>query len=302
VAATRSVTKGKPPNRRRAERNLSRLAYRHQRVQRLRRLLARRSVRQAERCLVVEGAKVIGVALDAGARVESLYVDSDLVRPDDGTDGVVNAAVSRGARVFELAPGVLARVADTVSPQPLLAVVGTPELPLEALAGQQPTMVVVCVDVRDPGNAGAVVRAAEAAGAGGIISCMGSADLSNPKAVRASAGSVFQVPVVAGGAPQEVLEELGRWGLQRLGTDAHGGCDYSTVDLTRPVAVVLGNEARGLPSALAECLDERVTIPMDGRAESLNVSMTAAVICFEAARQRRAGAGAADPASGGQRR
>jgi RNA methyltransferase, TrmH family len=281
---------GKPPNRRRAERHLSRLAYRHQRVQRLRRLLARRTVRQVEQCLVVEGAKVIGVALDADARVESVYVDPDLVRPGDGTDAVVNTAIRRGARVFELAPGVLERVADTVTPQPLLAVVGNPDLPLAALAGGKPTVVVVCVDVRDPGNAGAVVRAAEAAGAGGIISCMGSADLSNPKAVRASAGSVFQVPVVAGGPPQEVLEELGRWGLRRLGTDAHAGRDYSTVDLTRPVAVILGNEARGLPPALAGSLDERVTIPMEGRAESLNVSMTAAVICFEAARQRRTNA------------
>ena len=146
---------------------------------------------------------------------------------------------------------------------------------------------VVCVDIRDPGNLGTVLRSAEGAGAGGVVCCDGSVDLYNPKVVRASAGALFHVPVVAGGEPVEVLERLGTAGLQRLGTVARGGDAPDEVDLRAPVAFALGNEANGLPEAIDACLDRRVTIPTVGRTDSLNVGMAAAVLCFEAARQRR---------------
>jgi len=240
---------------------------------------------------VVEGAKVLGEALDAGARVEAVYA-----APGAPVD-LLRRAADAGARVLDLAPGVLERVAGTVTPQPVIAVVAYVDVPLEELrvAG----LVVVCVDVRDPGNLGTVLRSAEAAGAGGVICCDGSVDVYNPKAVRASAGSLFHVPVVAGGDPAGVLERLGAWGLRRLGSVARRGLDYAAVDLTGPTALVLGNEAAGLPDGLAAAglLDAEVTIPMTGRAESLNVGMAAAVLCFEAARQRRS-AGPAPRAGG----
>lgn len=236
----------------------------------------------------MEGAKLISVALDAGVAVESVYVDPGLVRPGDGVEQVVGRVLDAGGRVFDLEEGVLARVAGTVTPQPLIAVVAANDLSVEELGALRPGLVVVCVDVRDPGNAGAVMRSAEAAGAGGVVSCGTSVDLFNPKTVRASAGALFHVPVVAGGPPEEVLEVVGRWGLRRLGTVARGGDDYASVDLTGPTALVLGNEAAGLPPHLDRSLDGRITIPMAGRAESLNVAMAAAVICFEAARQKRA--------------
>lgn len=228
---------------------------------------------------MLEGAKVIGEALAAGAAVEALYVAAG------ATHGVVDAAARAGVPVFELAPGVLARVTDTVTPQDLLAVGAYLDVPLDALEGA--TFVVVCADLRDPGNAGTVLRTAEAAGAGGIVFCDGSVDVYNPKTVRASAGSLFHVPVVSGGDPVAVLERLGGWGLRRLGTTARGGLAYDEADLTRPVAVVLGNEAHGLPEAAEAALDAHVTIPMTGRSESLNVGMAAAVLSFEVARQRR---------------
>lgn len=266
---------------------LTPLAYKHQRVQRLRRLVARRSARQAERRFIVEGAKVLSEALEAGVAVESVYVDRSLTGPADRLDALLDTAYAAGSRVFELAPGVMARVADTVTPQPVMAVCPQVDVPITALAGAD--LVVVCVDLRDPGNAGTVIRSAEAAGAHGVLCCDGSVDMFNPKTVRASAGALFRVPVVAGGDPCEVLATLGGWGLDRLATTARGGDDYTTVDLTRPVALVIGNEAHGLPSGLEAVLDGRLTIPMAGRAESLNAGMAAAVLCFEAARQRRQG-------------
>jgi TrmH family RNA methyltransferase len=270
---------------------LNALAYKHHNVQRLRRLVGRRSARQAEGRFVVEGAKVLGEALAAGVAVESVYVDRSLVRAEqgDGVEAVLDAAHAAGSRIYDVEAGVVARVAGTVTPQPLLAVVPSVDVPLSLLLDQQADLVVVCVDVRDPGNAGTVLRSAEAAGAGGVICCDGSVDVFNPKTVRASAGAVFHVPVVAGGDPEAVLDELGRAGLRRLGTVARGGVPYTDVDMTGPVAIVLGNEAHGLSPGVESHLDGAITIPMAGRAESLNVGMAAAIICFEAARQRGAG-------------
>ena len=253
-------------------------------MQRLRRLLGRRSARQAERAFVAEGAKVVREALASGCPVESLYVDP--TRLDTAGQIVVDDAMAAGARVFELAPGVLDRLEGTVTPQPVLAVVPFVDVPLSRLEAED--LIVVCVDLRDPGNLGTVLRSAEAAGAGGVVCCDGSVDVYNPKSVRASAGAVFHVPVVAGGEACSVLATLGDWGVRRLGSQARGGVSIDAVDLTVPTAFVLGNEAHGLPGPVDEALDGHVTIPMAGRAESLNVGMAAAVLVFEAARQRRA--------------
>jgi TrmH family RNA methyltransferase len=254
------------------------LGFTSGRVKRLRQLLERSSVRRRERAFVVEGPTMVGDALDAGADLECLFVAPATEAP------VVARAEAQGVPVFELAPGVLERVAGTVSPQPVLAVARMLDVELDALAEQ--TLVVVCVDVRDPGNLGTVLRSAEAAGVGGIICCDGSVDVYNPKCVRASAGSLFHTRIVARGEPVKVLGTLGDWGLRCLGTRPDAGEPYHRVDLTAPTALVLGNEANGLPAPAAAAVDGWLTIPMAGRSESLNVGMAAAVLCFEAARQR----------------
>jgi RNA methyltransferase, TrmH family len=228
---------------------------------------------------VVEGVKLVEEALDAGAAIEAAFVAPGAPKI------LVDRLQDKGIRTYAMAPDVLERVADAVTPQPVMAVVGYLDVELDTL--RQATMVVVCVDVRDPGNAGTVLRSAEAAGADGVVFCEGSVDVYNPKTVRASAGSLFHVPFVTGGDPVKVLEESAAWGLHCLGTVASGGADYASTDLRRRVAFVLGNEAHGLPDDVADRLPERVTIPMTGRTESLNVGMAAAVLCFEASRQRR---------------
>jgi RNA methyltransferase, TrmH family len=291
---------------------VSGLAYRHQRVQRLRRLLGRRSARKDEGRFVIEGVNLLEEALDAQVPIEAVYLDGEwALRPgapagenggeaapksvaDNAAGGrdrlthLLDRCLAGGARVFELAPGVIARVADTVTPQPVMAVVETPSFELPDLGAVRPQLTVVCVDVRDPGNAGTVVRSAWAAGADAVVFCEGAVDPWNPKAVRSSAGAVLHIPIVSAGPPAGALQMIGEWGLRRLGAVREGGVDYAALDLTVASALVLGNEAAGLPLELVDKeIDRWVSIPMPGGAESLNVGMAAAVLCFEAARQRR---------------
>ncbi len=240
-------------------------------------------MRLAEGAFVMEGERLLQSALDAGAAVESLYVAQDAANVAS-VARLISRARDSGVRVFELASGVLERVADTVTPQPVMAVVRTPAARVEDL--RNASLVVVLVDVRDPGNAGAVIRAADAAGADGVVFCEGSADPYNPKTVRASAGSVLHLPIVSEGAPVDALEDLGDLGLRRLAALSRGGRTLDEVNVAEPLALVVGNEASGLPDEISEMVDETVTIPMAGGAESLNVSMAAAVICFDIARRR----------------
>ncbi len=220
-------------------------------------------------------------ALDAGLALEAVFLAAGT-----GPPPLVAARMAEaGRRVYTLAPGVLERISGTTTPQPVVAIAPTCDVSLDEVADAP--LVVVCADVRDPGNAGNIARSAEAAGAGAIVFCAGSVDPFNPKTVRSSAGALFHVPIVSGGDPVEVLERMGRWGYRRLGTVAGAGDPYDEIDYTPKTAVVLGNEAHGLDPALESHLDQRVTIPMAGRAESLNVSMAGALICFEALRQRR---------------
>jgi TrmH family RNA methyltransferase len=187
--------------------------------------------------------------------------------------------VPPGVPVFELAGGVVERVATTVTPQPVLAVARRPDVTVATLAGA--TFIVVAAGIQDPGNLGTILRVAEAAGADGVALLAGSVDPFSPKVVRASAGALFHVPVV----PDTTVAEVAEFGLPLLGTAAAGGTPYDEAPLEPPVAVVLGSEAHGLPPELA--VDGLVSVPHAGRAESLNVAMAAAVVCFEVARRTR---------------
>jgi TrmH family RNA methyltransferase len=256
------------------------------RVRRIRRLLAQRSARRSEGAFVVEGTNVLEAALDGEADIEALFAAPEA---ESECPALLDRAGRRGIIVHRLAPGVLERVADTVTPQPVLAVARRRPPALSDVAageGAEPRLLVVGVDVRDPGNAGTLIRSAEAAGAHGVIFCRGSVDVTNPKTVRASAGALFHVPVVEGCDPQEVLGVLGDLGLQRIAAVAHGGERPDRVDLALPVALVFGNEAWGLPADVLSGVDTAVTIPMPGRSESLNLGMAASILLYEARRQR----------------
>ena len=251
-------------------------------MQRLRRLIRQRTVRRRDHAFAVEGPKLLAAALDAGAPVESVYFGPD-ARTTPGAAEVLARARGAGVRVYGLAEGVIERISDATTPQPVISVVGTVDVELGAVT--RAPLLYVLVDVRDPGNLGAIVRVAAGSGAGGVVCCEGTADLYNPKTVRASAGALFSVPVVADVAVAAAFAELAAAGYRRVGTAARGGADYLTVDLGPKVALVFGNEAQGLAPELGRALDAVVTIPMAAGTESLNVATAAAVLGFALARR-----------------
>ncbi len=237
---------------------------------------------------MVEGATLVDLALDSGAAVETVVHDG-AVALDGPTHALADRAAAAGARLVELAAGTMARVTDTVTPQPVAAVVRKPswalaELLADAVGRGRPLLVLA--DVADPGNAGTLMRSAEAAGCAGVI-CCGGVDPFGPKTVRASAGAVFLVPVIEHPQVRLALAALGDARIHRVGLAAHAGVVLDAADLRGPVAFVLGSESHGLPDGLDRALDEIVTIPMVGRSESLNVAMAGTLAVFEAARQRR---------------
>ena len=263
------------------------LSARNPRLARLASLARQRSARAEERAFVVEGPKSLADALSAGWPVETVFVETGALDRVAVAD-VLSASNDVGVRVWEVPDGTLSRAADAATSQGVVAVA---EWTDHNQADPGITILeVVAYGITDPGNLGTLLRAADAAGASRVVVAGdGAVDPTNPKCVRASAGSLFHVPVlVAGGdGGADHLRALGDAGVRRLATDVRHGRPYDEVDLTGPTALVLGSEAHGLPGSLDELIDERLTIPMAGRAESLNVAMAGSILCFEALRQRR---------------
>lgn len=232
--------------------------------------------------MLVEGPVLLGAALDARAELIDVFVDE--ATQYDHQNAAVLRRLPDHVDPWVLPAGTLDRVGDAATSQGIAAVVSRPEVAWPT--PDQGAFVVVLAEVGDPGNAGTLMRAAAASGAAAVIAA-GGVDPTHPKVVRASAGTMFSLDVVSAGSVAEALDRLRTAGFALVGTVAREGDDYDGVDLSGPVAVVLGNEAHGLPDPVMAELDLAVTIPMPGPAESLNVAMAGTVICFEVLRQRR---------------
>ena len=220
---------------------------------------------------MVEGAGLIAAAHAAGWELEAVFV----------ADGEWSYQPPDGVPVYEFAPNVMSKVASTETPQSALAVVRRRVATLDALADVD--FVVVGDHISDPGNAGTMLRSAEAAGVGAMVFTAGSVDVFNPKVVRSSAGALFHVPLITEVA-LDVALATGR--RRSWGTSSHRGVDYTEADFTGPTTIVVGNEAHGLDDDAP--VDDWLTIPHVGRAESLNVAMATTVLVFDVARQRGA--------------
>lgn len=254
--------------------DLQPLRFDNPKIQRLRRLIGRRSARLEQGAFVVEGPTLSGEAIAAGWTIDSLYVPHD--DPDclNATQALV-ASSGVATPVFELARGVLERVASTETPQAPLAVVAMPPTaPVESVLGDA-AFVVVADGLSDPGNLGTILRSAEAAGVDAVVVTPGTVDAFNPKVIRASAGALFHVPLVAA-----QLDDVRAAGLRVVGTSSHRGGPHFQADWTGRVAIAAGNEAHGLADDAA--VDDWVRIEHRGRSESLNVAMATTVLCIHA--------------------
>ncbi len=250
------------------------------------RALLRRSRRDAERAFLAEGPQAVREALAPdGGPVEDLFAT---VQAAQQHPELLAAAQAVQVRVSLVTDRALAGLADTQRPQGLVAVCGYRDVALETALRTRPALVVVLAGIADPGNAGTVLRTADAAGAGAVVFTDHSVDVYNGKCVRSSAGSLFHLDVVRGGTGQQVVSQLRAAGLQVLATDLRGAADlHELADrgaLARPTAWLFGSEARGLPDELAAVADQRVRVPMHGRAESLNLAAAAAVCLYTSAR------------------
>ncbi|MEW1862599.1 MULTISPECIES: RNA methyltransferase [unclassified Streptomyces] len=261
------------------------------------RKLAKRSFRAKERRFLAEGPQAVREAVahqggPEGRTLVELYVTPEA---EERHAELVAAARAAGASLLRATPQVIAEMSDTVTPQGLIGVCRFLDTPFEQVLAARPRLVAVLAHVRDPGNAGTVLRCADAAGADAVVLTDASVDLYNPKAVRASAGSLFHLPVAVGVPVETAVARLRAQGVRVLAADGAGEHDLDAeLDEGRmlgPTAWVFGNEAWGLPEETRALTDAVVRVPIHGRAESLNLATAAAVCLYASARAQRSPAG-----------
>lgn len=240
--------------------------------------------RGGEDLFMLEGPKLIGAALDAGAKVKSAFFTEEFLSAR-GAKTLLARLATAGAELYHVSNSVLVKICDAKSPQPIAAACSHEMLSLDELSVGKEFLGVALDNISDPGNMGTIIRTADASGADAVIVLAGACSPFNPKAIRASAGSIFNIPIA------ECCEaELSSWaegkGVKLYSTDARGGISAFDADYTGKVLIAFGNESAGVSKAVRDASDSAIHIPMAGRAESLNVAQSSAVILFEAMRQR----------------
>ncbi len=267
------------------------------------RALQRRTARKETGKFLVEGRQAVREALAVPGVVEEVYFRWDAVLAN--TD-LLDAAKSAGVAYYAVSEQNLATITDTVTPQGVVAVAHTIDVPLTSVLyrklpkpDKQPkkkhrrmdvSLVVICAQVRDPGNAGTVIRCADAFGADAVILSSDSVEVYNPKTVRASVGSLFHLPIVVGVDLADAIAACREAGMQIFATDGTAGTDLTDLgdDLAQPTAWVMGNESWGLPVEHLALADRTVAVPIYGHAESLNLATAAAVCLYASASAQRA--------------
>ncbi|MEV0637266.1 RNA methyltransferase [Streptomyces sp. NPDC050619] len=260
------------------------------------RRLVKRNFRGKERLFLAEGPQAVreaaGHRVDAAATLVELFAT---VEAAERYADIVGEARDAGARVHLADEQVIVDISTTVTPQGLVGICRFLDTPFEEILGARPQLVAVLAHVRDPGNAGTVLRCADAAGAEAVVFTDASVDLYNPKAVRASVGSLFHLPVAVGVPVERAVAGLKDAGVRVLAADGAGAHDLDD-ELDRgtmggPTAWIFGNEAWGLPEETRALADAVVRVPIHGKAESLNLATAAAVCLYASARAQRASTG-----------
>jgi TrmH family RNA methyltransferase len=255
------------------------------------RRLAKRAFRRNDRRFLAEGPQAVREALALPGAPGGLAEPFTTAEAENRHPELIRAAEAARVPVLKVSGEVMAELAQTVTPQGLLAVCEFLDVALNDALATGPSLVSVLAHVRDPGNAGTVLRTADAAGAQAVVFADASVDPYNGKCVRASAGSLFHLPVVAGARLEEAVAAMRAAGLRIVAADGRAGRSLDDPEvrarLGEPTAWMFGNEAWGLPPDLVALADEPVAVPIYGQAESLNLAAAAAVCLYESARAQR---------------
>lgn len=242
--------------------------------------LKQKKCRQQQGLFLAEGLRTVEEAV-ASKSVESIFYTAI---EDERKRAVLEQAAAENVRLVCVADNVMKKIADTETPQGIIAVCKIQQPALEDVLASG-KLLLVLDRVGDPGNIGTMLRTGDAAGIGGLVLLKGCADIYAPKTVRASMGSLFHVPVLSGIDEGSFIQSAKRAGYELLVTSLEGANNLYKADLSGRIAFVMGNEANGVSSTLLENAHKRVFIPMAGRAESLNVAMAAGIVMFEALRR-----------------
>jgi TrmH family RNA methyltransferase len=231
--------------------------------------------------VAIEGIHLLQEALRSDLRVVAIFFRS-------GEQSLIDdLPLSRETELLELPEEVFSSAVTTESPQGVAAFVEPLEHDENVVFGGAHPLLAVAVNLQDPGNFGTLVRSAEAFGASGMIAVKPSPSMWNPKSLRASSGSAFRLPVVYADL-EYAMDTLAKRGIRRIAATVDGGIPAQQFDLTRPVALFIGNEGSGLPPEIVKACDDRITIPCPGPVESLNAAIAASILLYEASRQRGA--------------
>ncbi|MBQ9636883.1 MAG: RNA methyltransferase [Prevotella sp.] len=257
------------------------------RIKQLVALQQKSAERRRQGLFTVEGRRELLHALEAGFKPEALFLCPAIISSDD-TQQLLQAVAATGAEVnvVNVAPNVYEKIAYRGGTEGVVAVMHTLEQRLEGLRLSKSPLIVVLESVEKPGNLGAVLRSADAAGADAVIICDPLTDLYNPNLIRSSIGAIFTVPCVAC-TSDECISFLKQQGISILTAQLQDSKPYYDTDMKRPTAIVMGTESTGLTNQWRRAADAHIRIPMLGRLDSLNVSVSAAILLYEAVRQRQ---------------
>ncbi len=242
-------------------------------------------LRREKGLFVLEGRRELEHALEAGFRIDTLFVCPEILELTEETP-LLCKVLSEAKNLFEVSPVVYGKIAYREGTEGIIAEMVTPGRSLGSISLPGNPLVMVLESVEKPGNLGAVLRSADAAGADAVIVCDPLTDLFNPNLIRASIGAIFSVPVVTA-TSADAIKYLKDNGIRILTAQLQDSVLYYDSDMRRGVAIVMGTEATGLSDAWRLAADEHIRIPMLGRLDSLNVSVSAAILLFEAVRQRQ---------------
>ena len=244
-------------------------------------------VRKHEKAFLIEGVKMVEEALRDGTSVR-LVVATPALTQHHGK-GVIKLAEQKGAEILWVSERLMDQLAESKTPQPVMAVAAMRPHTEEGLLTDQAALIVLCHQLQDPGNLGTIIRTAEAVGASGVAVTSNSVDPYNAKCVRASMGSILRLPVVKVADPHAFIGICKGNGYQTAALTLTGGRTLFQIDLKGPMMIIVGQEGAGLPNAIAETADIQVRIPMMESVDSLNAAVSTAVVLYEALRQRLPG-------------